>query len=151
MSFERPSKHPRISYKEKVYIEESLGLADNTVIKVRSVIKPRLSHIWISKLWLPNNYRSHINHDYEPCLHTCRQGGIGSPSLNVKNCWFIESFIIDIVYLLKQFLNSLNLINRTNDGSQKKLERFSLIWFVATLILRFHSLGNQIYIHLHII
>ncbi|XP_067937662.1 vesicular glutamate transporter 1-like [Watersipora subatra] len=33
MSFERPSKHPRISYEERTYIEESLGLADNTVIK----------------------------------------------------------------------------------------------------------------------
>ena len=33
-SFERPSTHPRISYEERTYIEESLGLADNTVIKV---------------------------------------------------------------------------------------------------------------------
>ena len=37
-SFEKPATHPRISYEERVYIEESLGLADNTVLRVR----PRL-------------------------------------------------------------------------------------------------------------
>lgn len=35
MSFEKPATHPRISQEERAYIEESLGLADNTVLKVR--------------------------------------------------------------------------------------------------------------------
>lgn len=34
MSFERPATHPRITVEERTYIEESLGLADNTALKV---------------------------------------------------------------------------------------------------------------------